>query len=270
MRDWEWYALSQKAHPGPPLVWERPATPVRGMAFCPDGSFLAAFSDNKANLSSVVTTWNEADRRIVRSQPVPELQRLTALTWGSDSNWLLALDGSGAVGVLQRNGGLQEVRNSQCGPHDVAALAISDPSARRWVIGALEAPLLLVHEGPRVTFQTPVDADGVSALAVCTQKSYLAAGDRQGFVRVWDIKTGRQLCTLEGHSRAVTALAFNYYGTRLVSGGRDGALCVWDPAEGKEIFRFDGPAAEPTALAFRPDRPRLIVARGLEITQWGD
>jgi WD40 repeat protein len=88
-------------------------------------------------------------------------------------------------------------------------------------------------------------------------------------VQVWDLVTGRKLCSLEGHTGAVTALAFAIGGKRLVSGGRDGALNAWDVVEGREVLRFVGPPAGPDALAFHPDGRRLAVARGSEVDCWG-
>src|SRR5437588_473831 len=58
----------------------------------------------------------------------------------------------------------------------------------------------------------------------------LASGsiDSHGNLRLWQVATGKQLGSLEGHRGEVTAVAFSPDGTRLVSGGADNAALVWD------------------------------------------
>jgi WD40 repeat protein len=46
-------------------------------------------------------------------------------------------------------------------------------------------------------------------------------------IRLWDTETGEPLNTLQGHDRAVRAVAFAPDGTYLVSGGTDGLVRFW-------------------------------------------
>ena len=52
----------------------------------------------------------------------------------------------------------------------------------------------------------------------------LATGDSGGTVRLWDPASGELRHQLDGHRRAVYALAFHPSGTRLASGDRDGQI----------------------------------------------
>jgi serine/threonine protein kinase len=269
LRDWEWYALSQQAHHVPRPSWTRPLAPVHGLDFSPDNACLAAFGHDDGTRASLVTIWNESGEQVIRAKAAGG--RLTALSWAPDSGSVRALDERGSVWQIKRHDGVQyEVPLAGCGVNRVGALAARDGTGQRWQTAAVEGAFVRVHEARRSIVQLAAGADETLCLAFCPHRNYLAAGDARGFVRVWDMGTSRQLCVLEGHAREVVALAFNHSGTRLVSGSRDGGLCVWDPAEGREIFRFDEPGPEPTALAFRTVGHRLVVARGYEITQWGD
>lgn len=53
----------------------------------------------------------------------------------------------------------------------------------------------------------------------------LASGSEEG-VRLWDIRDGRCISTLTGHTRSVYTLMFK--GNRLITGAGDCAVKVWD------------------------------------------
>ena len=46
-----------------------------------------------------------------------------------------------------------------------------------------------------------------------------------------------QKCTLTGHSREVTSVAYSPDGIRIISGSADNTVKVWDAATGKEVSR---------------------------------
>ena len=45
---------------------------------------------------------------------------------------------------------------------------------------------------------------------------------------VWDVLTGQELLTLDGHSGPFHDVAFSPDGHRLVGRGRDGTVKIWD------------------------------------------
>ena len=59
-------------------------------------------------------------------------------------------------------------------------------------------------------------------------------------IRLWDVRTGKQIRTFPGHSHFVSALAFTPDGTRLLSGSMDNTLKIWSVATGKEIKTLAG------------------------------
>jgi hypothetical protein len=93
----------------------------------------------------------------------------------------------------------------------------------------------------------------VESLAVSPDGTLVAAGYRDGKIRLWDLRTGRLARCLEGHTREVKALAFQPGGQVLASGGRDGTLRLWSLASGEELRQLRGPAKEVRCLAFSPD-----------------
>jgi WD40 repeat protein len=105
-----------------------------------------------------------------------------------------------------------------------------------------------------------LQAGSVSALAFSPDSKALASGSWEGAVRLWEVRTGRELRRFTGHSDAVTCVAFSPDGKTLASGGRGENIRFWDVATGKERGRVIRPQRlhpELTALAFAPDGKTL-------------
>jgi len=72
----------------------------------------------------------------------------------------------------------------------------------------------------------------------------LADTDRAGRVRLWEMSTGQERQTLEGHTSAVAAGVFSPDGRRFATAGGDGQMLIWD------LFGLHG--VKPQA-ALKPD-----------------
>lgn len=57
-------------------------------------------------------------------------------------------------------------------------------------------------------------------------KAVLASGSKDGLVKVWDAKTGRNIATLHGHRNTVMQTLWNANGNWLLSACRDQSLKV--------------------------------------------
>src|SRR5262249_7632233 len=75
----------------------------------------------------------------------------------------------------------------------------------------------------------------ISAVAVSPDGKLLASGSADNSVRVWDLATGRELFSLDGHTEPVTAGTFLPDSKTLVSGGVDQTMFVWDATTGKQL-----------------------------------
>jgi WD40 repeat protein/tRNA A-37 threonylcarbamoyl transferase component Bud32 len=90
-----------------------------------------------------------------------------------------------------------------------------------------------------------------------------------GWVSVWDAKTGRELFTLRGHKYA-KALAWSPDGKRLASEGTGQAVKVWDTAPAQAFRTLRGHKGSVAFLAWSPDGQRLVSveSRGETIKLW--
>ena len=95
---------------------------------------------------------------------------------------------------------------------------------------------------------------------------YLASssGDMEawsdGEINVWDVRTGRAVRTLRGHTNRIVSTAFSPDGQRLGSAGMDGTVKVWDLQTGREILTLRGHQGTVQSVAFSRDGNRLLTA----------
>jgi WD40 repeat protein len=75
---------------------------------------------------------------------------------------------------------------------------------------------------------------------------------------VWDAKTGAEVLTLKGHTRAVFAASFSADGTRIVTGSWDRTAKVWDAKSGAEVLTLKGHTDSVTAASFSADGTRIV------------
>ena len=69
---------------------------------------------------------------------------------------------------------------------------------------------------------------GSQALVFSPDNMILVNGDRHGKLLLWDITTGNELTTLNGHTAQVETLHFSPDGNILVSAAQDGTILLWD------------------------------------------
>jgi WD40 repeat protein len=103
-------------------------------------------------------------------------------------------------------------------------------------------------------------AGTVDALTFSPDGRWLASGSSDRTIRVWDLSTGRTICTLEGHTDDVWSLSFSPDGKHLASASQDGAVRIWDAGSGETLYSLNSRSI-PVAAIFTGDGQFLIVHR---------
>jgi WD40 repeat protein len=73
-------------------------------------------------------------------------------------------------------------------------------------------------------------------VAVTPDSNQIISGSWDSTLKVWDLKTGKGLFTLKGHSLPITSVAAIPDSHRVISGSCDGTLKVWDLKTEEELF----------------------------------
>src|SRR5262249_22564762 len=76
--------------------------------------------------------------------------------------------------------------------------------------------------------------------------------------KIWDSRTGNELCTLNGHGRPITSMAFSPDGKRVVTASQDQTLKIWDALTGDEVLTLRGHAFDVIQAHFSPNGRQLI------------
>jgi WD40 repeat protein len=301
---YHYWTAGQKREPGQGVrptqlvLWElatareRAVVPIRandpnphqhGLAYAPDGSFLATV-ENDDTSNTVVRLRHPDTGQIKQSLPWSRARSSS----GYDKNWLgFSADGRTLAALIwpgpPRFWDLKEQREvrkvRQFNSFQQQALS---PDLKMVVAGGNGSPITWhdVDTGKAlVTFNLRIQLEpkkfqmwGPLSDAVFSPDSrVLAAGSsQQPDIKLWDVAGRKEFGELKGHGKGVTALAFSPDGKRLFSGSADGTARVWGiapptgkPEPPKVVTAQSAPAKPP------PAGPKPIGLDGLpELPDW--
>jgi WD40 repeat protein len=227
LRGFEWYWLERLGHQDLYTLRD-PSGPVRGLAFSPDGHWLACAADRTISVREV-STGKLSFTLSGHAQPICDV------AISRDGRWLASTSRCAAGGAALAG----EVK-------------IWDLQARREVLTLKE------HTDPVFAL-----AFGPDNRLACAGGRHARGGAGQSAeVKIWEIPTGKCLLTLPAGKVPVLGVAFSPDGRHLATAGEDMAVRVWDAKLATRAPRFtlEGHTAPVFAVAWGPDGKRLASA----------
>ena len=163
---------------------------VYSVSFSPDGSTLASGSANLSGFSSI-KLWNVATGQNIKTFDSEQRGGTVDFTHGI----------TGAVAFL---------------PDDTILAYMSSIGIKL---------LDVTTEANLATFTHRA----IRSMAISPDGKILASGghDREPIIKLWDVTTGENIATLEGHTHGIYKLSFSADG-RVLASGSSGAILLWD------------------------------------------
>jgi WD40 repeat protein len=121
----------------------------------------------------------------------------------------------------------------------VQSLAFS-PDGHRLISGGYRTAKTWKRVSPQAVGQ--IGRADVPTGAVATQGDWIAVGQADGAIRLFDAQKGALVHTLQGHSAQITGLAFSSDGTKLVSTCQHRTYRVWETESGGSLGSWQTPA----------------------------
>jgi WD40 repeat protein/tRNA A-37 threonylcarbamoyl transferase component Bud32 len=142
-----------------------------------------------------------------------------------------------------------------------------DREGRRLALAGLERIEIWEVETRHMVRAIPVQPNTkwVYCIAFSTDGKLLASGGWDKTIKLWDLATGAEVQTIQGHRGFVEQIAFSPDGRQLASVSEDRSVRLWELATGREQAAFHGHSGSVFALAFHPDG-RRILSGGLDGT----
>jgi WD40 repeat protein len=133
-------------------------------------------------------------------------------------------------------------------PFAISALAFDQEASRLFVVGFGDR-LQILDVSPRQWLSPwKCPSSDMRALACCAERGVVAAGGRNGLVRVWNTD-GRVLQEYAAHRQRVWGLTFSADGRYLVSCGEDGTVRV-SRLGAQEDFVLEIPGSKVMSVVF--------------------
>ncbi|OAI41013.1 hypothetical protein AYO40_00605 [Planctomycetaceae bacterium SCGC AG-212-D15] len=129
------------------------------------------------------------------------------------------------------------------------------------VVMLLRASDATLVAAPLDEWSTHGHKDYVPKVVFTHDGTTVASCSHDGFVKLWDRKTGELKQTFKGGS-PVWRIAVSPDGSLLASGTKDGLVKLWEIGSGKELAVLQGHKTAVTSLAFSPDGATLASGGG--------
>lgn len=222
------------------------------LRFSLDGEMVAT-----TNTNDTISVWNVAtgDEHVFVADFRPEIVTLNAdgtrLMAGTLDGNIIIWDTTTGQDVLRFSGGAIERANFS--PDSTRLVTLHRGELKLWDLQPSNEIITLVNSG--------IDPEnGAMGLAYDPDGTRVIVASVDETPSVWDVTTGQELFTLEGHTARVLTTAWSPDGTQIATAGEDTTARIWDASTGELIYTLSGHEDPIYSVAFSPDSTRVATS----------
>ena len=250
--------------------------PMTGVAYGPDGAYLASSSEDGRIIVRSADALKNPDTGGIQyainavldgesGKPIV----VTSIAFNPDSTRLITGHSNGLVKIWDAatgeriatlSGHASQVNDAVFSPDGrLISTAGADGTAKVWDAGTHEALFTISQHTGEVT-----------AVAFSPDGERLATASQDSTAKIWDTQPGLTPQIITGPRAAILALAFNDDGSLIAAAGEDNAAWVWQTNDNQRLNVFRDHNQKVNALAFQPGGSLLATASDDHIARLWD
>ena len=222
---------------------------VNSLAFNPDGTLLASSAFREVKL------WRRP--RDVQRFSLSVSNPVSTFAISPDRQWIAMAGAEHQIALVHV--GTRELRRTLFGHTNVVSSLRFSPDSARLCSGSGDKTVRLWDVNSGATLASVEAPSEVNVVAWLAEGQQVAAGGRDGVVRLWAIPGFASVKEFKTPDVSVTSLEVLAGGKHLLAGGSDGIARQWNIEESKVVAEFKQDGAI-TALAVQADGKRLVTA----------
>lgn len=227
---------------------------VNAMAFSADGSLIASGSSDNTIKLWEATSGQELGALKGHTSVV------TSVAFSPDGKLAASASSDSSIRLWDVNTGKQLKSFEHLSAQSIAF----SPDGRTLISGGFGPIKIWEIASGRELSSIIVSSITLNSIALSPDGTLLAVGDwaKPTTVKLYDVRTGRLIHYLAGHSDEVFCVVFDPAGTTIASASKDNSIKLWDVVSGKELRTLQGHVGPVYSIAFSADGKMLASGSG--------